>query len=205
MTSAVIPYSKRNFATLLERVSAYTDQPLGEIERLANEAVVAGILSERELVIIQYRLPFTGFKNQGYEKLRQRVGGVSSKRVPQIEDRAYEKLVRLQRAKEALKIRERNMQEFLELTIDYLPWKASNPVHTRTYNALANFNWQYKEHGLPTIREVVDYLRGLAERDEKLQMRGVWQKGFEAMYEVFKNAGIDLPEVRLGRFHYQFY
>ncbi len=77
-----------------------TNNPRGEIERMAEDAFYRGIISDREHTVLKYRIPFHGIERETLEKvgvgiIKKRIvreQGICREAVRHLEATAYGKL-----------------------------------------------------------------------------------------------------------------
>ena len=117
--------------SLYDRVKTDHADPFGEIERLANAAMSDGIINSRRYIVLKYRLPFHSIQREICETIGKKLGGITGERVRQIEKKAIDIMLDYVKREKGAKIRERSMEEYMNLTLDYLPWDKHQWMHVR--------------------------------------------------------------------------
>ncbi len=80
-------------ALLYDIVSSYSDNPVMEIERIAQQAFSGRVIDRRRLAVLQYRIPFSGFQRETLGQVGKRLDVVDT-RVQDLESDTQRKLLR---------------------------------------------------------------------------------------------------------------
>lgn len=181
----------KSLTELYKLVQNYTDEPLGEIEKLAQGALNNGTLTTRDYLILQHRLPFSGLPRYSYKILGKEILQRRRQRAHQLEQKASKKLIGYLLRQQGLSIKERSIEDYLALSIDYLPWDVTSS-HIKTKNILK----RYLGYGV-TIGQVLKLFETLETTNQPLIIKYYGRRAGEITYEVFSKAWIDLPQIEI--------
>jgi len=190
--------SKGGLVKLFDEISKNSDDPISDLERIAQLALDDCSIDERRYTILQHRIPFPGFDYETLEEVAKRIQNVgweeetvTRDRVRQLELNIYQILL------EYLPI-PRDNEDVLALYINRLPWrKLYGDNGVKAYNALTR-KLQIYDRPI-TVGDVLELFSKTANETGILPItRNYGQKSFEMTYEVFRSVGVELPGVKLS-------
>ena len=173
--------------TLYDKILTYSTDPVAEIEKIANDALIMGIINNKSYNVLIQRTPVPPYSR----KSRKEVGlsiGVSSAMVGQLERDIYIKLMRY--FKRYL-VQQGRLVTSMDSELEELPWD-TDVTSTRALKALKR---AYGED--VTIGKIVEELENLAVTGKSLKVNRFGHKSGMSMYEAFDMAGINAPKIRV--------
>ena len=172
---------------LFDKVSAKSDDPLSDIEKIAQQALNDNSINEGLYFVLQHRLPFSGYERKPLHEVGRMLNGISVERVRQKERQLFRELI------EYLP-KEKEEEIGVNSDIGKLPWKKLyGAFGIRVYWSLRRKLWSNGKDS--SVGNVLELFNKAADEGYIPYIRRYGPKSLEATYAVFNEINVKLPKV----------
>jgi len=126
---------------LYDQVSTYSNNPISEIEKIAQQAFNDGIIDSRRITVLQHRVPLLGYERETLEQVGVRLG-IGREYPRRLEHHIYERLQSYLPEEARVSVEESHIEEIVKEPIPQMlnvrEVSALLGVHPNTIRRLSN-------------------------------------------------------------------